>query len=309
MIISMEGGSDIPAYYSRWFYNRIKEGYVLVRNPYHPMQVTRYLLNPSVVDCLVFCTKDPEPMLERLDEIRQFGQFWGVTVSPYGKEMEPYASDKSRVLKAMQKLSGQIGIRSVNWCYGPVFLSETYTLDFHIKAFERMADILQGYVDRCVVSFMDFHEKAKRNFIGVQALPMWAQAELISAFAEIGSVHGIRICCENRELEGYGAVVEGCMNPRVIERAIGCTLAVPFEGDETGEQSGGAVGLYRTCGHGCVFCHTSYDGRTADKNRKRHNPESPFLIGGNRPGDVIEDANQCSWKKPICYSHLSVDMI
>lgn len=309
MIISMEGWLDIPAYYSRWFYNRIKEGYVLVRNPYHPPQVTRYLLDPSVVDCLVFCTKDPEPMLGRLDEIRQFGQLWGVTVSPYGKEPEPYAPDKSRVLRAMQRLSGQVGIRSVNWCYGPVCLSETYTLDFHIETFQRMADILQGYVDRCVVSFMDSHEKPKRNFAGLQALPMWAKAELISAFAEIGSAHGIKICCENRELAGYGAEVEGCMTMRAIERALGCALAVPSEKVGTEEQSRGVIGLYHTCGHGCIYCHTDYDQSGPEENRKRHNPESPFLIGGNRPEDVIEDAKQCSWKKPVCYSHLFGNMI
>lgn len=55
--------TDIPAFYSKWFINRIKAGYVLVRNPYNQSAVTRYDINPDVVDLIAFCTKNPEPMI------------------------------------------------------------------------------------------------------------------------------------------------------------------------------------------------------------------------------------------------------
>ena len=64
MILNTGSRTDIPAYYSDWFFNRIKEGYVLVRNPYNPVRVTKYLLSPEVVDVMVFCTKNPLPMLD-----------------------------------------------------------------------------------------------------------------------------------------------------------------------------------------------------------------------------------------------------
>ena len=63
MILNTGNRTDIPAFYSEWFYNRIEEGFVFARNPYNPQQVTRYLLEPETVDCITFCTKNPKPML------------------------------------------------------------------------------------------------------------------------------------------------------------------------------------------------------------------------------------------------------
>lgn len=82
--------TDIPAYFSKWFLNRIREGYVLTRNPYNPLQVTRYRLDPEVVDILCFGTKNPGPLLPHLDEIGKFRTFWFVTMNPYGRELEPH---------------------------------------------------------------------------------------------------------------------------------------------------------------------------------------------------------------------------
>ncbi len=56
MIIHASMRTDIPAFYSEWFTNRIREGYVRVRNPYDPLQVTEYSLDPEVVDLIVFCS-------------------------------------------------------------------------------------------------------------------------------------------------------------------------------------------------------------------------------------------------------------
>jgi hypothetical protein len=92
--------TDIPAYFSEWFFNRIKAGFVLTRNPYYHEQVTKYLLTPELVDCISFCTKNPAPMLDRLDEISKFRQFWFVTITPYGKEIEPNVPNKIAVMES-----------------------------------------------------------------------------------------------------------------------------------------------------------------------------------------------------------------
>lgn len=164
MIINTGNRTDIPAYYSEWFYNRIRDEVVLVRNPYFPDQITRYRLSPDVVDLLVFCTKNPEPMLGRLEELAAFRQFWYVTITPYGKDIEPGVPDKGRVMEAFKRLSGQVGIRSLVWRYDPIFISEKYPLEFHVEQFERMAQNLAGYTDQCVISFIDLYEKTRRNF-------------------------------------------------------------------------------------------------------------------------------------------------
>lgn len=105
MIIQTGMRTDIPAFYSKWLLNRIREGFVCVRNPYNPSQVTRYSLSPEVVDLIAFCTKNPAPMLPYLDELKNYGQYWFVTITPYGRDIEPNVPAKEAVMRSFQQLS------------------------------------------------------------------------------------------------------------------------------------------------------------------------------------------------------------
>lgn len=297
MIISTGMRTDIPAYYSEWFYNRIKEGFVMTRNPYYPKQVLRYQLNPEVVDCINFCTKNPEPMLERWEELRGYGQCWFVTITPYGKEIEPFVPKKEKVMESLKRLSGKAGIRAVGWRYDPVFITEKYTLDFHVKSFENMAENLKGYVDNCVISFIDLYEKTKRNFPAAREVTKAERAVIGKEFARIGRKYGIRIrtCCEGTDLEQYGADISGCMSQAVIERAIGNSLHVPKKKSVREACHcllGNDIGMYNTCGHGCVYCYANDNQEAVRQNRLLHHPASPFLIGGLKAEDQIKDAKQ-----------------
>ena len=98
MIIQTGMRTDIPAFYSKWLCNRIKEGFVLVRNPYQPQQVTRYSLDPSVVNLIAFCSKKPAPMLSHMDILKPYGMYWFVTITPYGKEIEPSVPEYEKAL-------------------------------------------------------------------------------------------------------------------------------------------------------------------------------------------------------------------
>lgn len=301
MIINTGSRTDIPAYYSEWFYNRIREGYVCARNPYYPSQVQRFRLSPDVVDCLVFCTKNPAPMLPRLNELSQFGQFWGVTITPYGKEIEPNVPDKEAVMNSLIQLSKQVGIKAVSWRYDPIFISEKYSVEFHVQAFEYMAQKLCGYVDNCVISFIDLYEKTKRNFPAAQVVSRTQREELAQEFVCIGQKYGIMIrsCCEGTELQRFGVDVSGCMTQSVLERAIGGSLQVPKSKKAVREGCdcllGNDIGTYNTCGHACVYCYANYDNETVKKNRKLHQPDSPFLIGDWLPEDEVKDAKQESY--------------
>ena len=82
MIIQTGNRTDIPAFYPDWFANRLREGYVLVRNPFNPQQVTRYLLDPAVTDLIVFCSKNPQPLLKYMPLIKPYHQYWFVTITP-----------------------------------------------------------------------------------------------------------------------------------------------------------------------------------------------------------------------------------
>lgn len=94
MILSVSKRTDIPAFYSEWFFNRIKEGFVLVRNPFNYNQVSQVKITPDVVDCIIFWTKDPKPMLERLDIIKDYKYYFQVTITPYDKTIETNVREK-----------------------------------------------------------------------------------------------------------------------------------------------------------------------------------------------------------------------
>ena len=145
MIIQTGMRTDIPAFYSEWLINRMKEGYVLVRNPYNQSQVTKYRLSPDFVDLIAFCTKNPAPMLQYMDELKPYGQYWFVTITPYGKEIEPNVPDKEKVMEDFKKLSNLVGVDSVGWRYDPILVDKEHTTDWHIEQFNTMAANLSGY--------------------------------------------------------------------------------------------------------------------------------------------------------------------
>ena len=226
MIICAGMRTDIPAFFSDWFYNRIREGFVCVRNPYYQQQVTRYLLNPDVVDCIHFCTKNPQPMEARLNEIAQFRQYWSVTITPYDRDIEPLVPDKSKVIASFQRISTNVGARAMSWRYDPIFITNKYNVDFHIQSFEKMAAQLSGYTEQCVISFIDLYAKTRRNFPQAKEVSKADQLLLGKAFAEIGQKYQIQIrtCCEGTILAPYGIDTSGCLTQPILERALGETL-------------------------------------------------------------------------------------
>ena len=298
MILNTGNRTDIPAFYSTWLRNRIRAGFVLVRNPYYPEQVFRYRIDPEVVDIIAFCTKNPAPMLPFLSELSSFRQFWHVTITPYGKEIEPAVPDKKEVLQSFRSLSEVIGPKSIAWRYDPIFLNDTYTVDSHIRSFEEMCSCLNGYTNRVVITFIDLYEKTKRNFPDVREVSSKDRLLIGRAFAEIAQKNNMKIhtCLEGTDMAQFGIDTSGCMTKRVLEEAIGEELIVP-SGTSPARKGcscllGADIGAYNTCRHFCKYCYANYDHETVLKNSAMHDPDSPFLIGHEMPGDQIRDAKQ-----------------
>ena len=303
MIINTGQRTDIPAFYSEWFANRLKAGFVMVRNPYNPISVTRYRLSPDVVDLIGFCTKNPAPMLPRMDLLREYGQYWYVTITPYGKEIEPRVPDKREVLESFRQLSEIVGPERIGWRYDPVFISDAYPAERHIRAFEYMAKALEGYTHTAVISFVDLYEKTKRNFPEVRPVDPEQRLLLGKAFTETGRQYGmtIRPCGEGDELAQFGADCGGCMTVAMYEQALGRRLKVPKfvpARKECACYLGGDIGAYNTCGHLCRYCYANYDTATVRRNMAAHDPQSPLLTGHLMPGDQVHEARQESWIDP-----------
>lgn len=229
MILQTGMRTDIPAFYSTWFINRIKAGYVLVRNPYNPLSVTRYEINPDVVDLIAFCTKNPAPMFEHMDMIKPYGQYWFVTITPYGKEIELNVPDKMQVLANFKTLSKIVGVDSVGWRYDPIFINDKYSIDFHIETFEQMARELSGYTKTCIISFIDLYKKVIINFPQARMVTKEERLKIGKAFAEIGRQYDITIkaCAEGDELVPYGVDCNGCLTQKVYETALHTKLDMP----------------------------------------------------------------------------------
>lgn len=300
MIINSGQRTDIPAFYSEWFMNRIREGFVLVRNPYNRNLVTRYSLDPKVVDVLSFCSKNPKPMIKYLDELSAYRQFWSVTITPYEKDVEPNVPDKNDVIETFKQISDRVGSRCMSWRYDPIFISSKYTVDYHIEAFENMAKKLNGYTDKAVISFIDIYAKTLKNFPQATQVKAKDRDILGREFSKIAQKNNIKIysCLEGTELEKYGIDASGCLTKAVLENAIGEVLEVPNnKGARQGCSCllGNDIGEYNTCPHMCKYCYANYDDKTVISNMKHHNPSSPLLIGELTSRDTVKQAKQYSY--------------
>ena len=313
MIINTGMRTDIPAYYSEWFFNRIHEGFVMVRNPYYQEQVTRYRLTPDVVDLIEFCTKNPAPMLPRMNELSGHGMFWFVTITPYGIDVEPNVPPKEEVMESFKKLSDIVGVNSISWRYDPIFINEKYTIEYHIKTFEQMAASLAGSTGQVVISFIDLYSKTLKNFPSAKEVTSDERLIIGKEFARIGQKYGIRVrsCFEGNDLAPFGVDASGCITKSILEKSLGTRLSIPKETNprQNGRFTcscvlGRDIGMYNTCGHMCRYCYANQDAKTVKRNMAAHIPTSPFLIGSSRPGDIVRDAVQ----EPYATGQLFLDI-
>jgi len=197
MIISASRRNDIPSYYSDWFYKRIQEGFVLVRNPMNFRQISRISLSADVVDGIVFWTKNPIPMLDRLSELEKYMYYFQFSVTPYGSDIESNLPSKTEtILPTFKKLSGLIGSDRVVWRYDPILINEKYTIDYHVRAFRKIAEELHGYTQKVTISFIDVDYRGVKSNINKLALHDFsqeAQIELASGLAEIAHSYDLTI--------------------------------------------------------------------------------------------------------------------
>ncbi len=300
MILNTGMRTDIPAFYSRWLCSRLKEGFVCVRNPYNSQQVTRYDLSPEKVDLIAFCTKNPGPMLPHMALLEPYGQYWFVTITPYGRDIEPHVPSKGQVADAFLALAGQLGPECMGWRYDPILLTERYDAEYHLRAFEQLAARLEGATRSCVISFVDLYDKVKRNF--PEARPVSREDRLLlgSELVKIAGKHGmvLRPCGEGEELAPFGADCRGCMTLELYEKALGCKLNAPRIAPQRKECAcllGTDIGQYDTCGHLCRYCYANSSAQAVRQNMGRHDPSSPLLVGYLRPEDHVHQARQEKW--------------
>lgn len=305
MIISASRRTDIPTYYSEWFFNRLREGYVLVRNPMNARQISRISLSPEAVDGIVFWTKNPVPMLSRLGELEPYPYYFQFTLTAYGRDVEPNLPGKNGVLiPAFQELSRMAGRERVVWRYDPIFLSDRYTVEYHCRYFRVLAAKLGEYTEKCTVSFLDFYRSTARNMRSLHIREMTAaqQREMMERFSEIAGEYGLYIdtCSEAISLEDLGVSHASCVDRERLERIGGYRLKVGRDRNQREECGCAAsvdIGAYDTCGNGCLYCYATDSPPRAAERVRAHRPDSPILFGTVGPEDVIREREAVSLRE------------
>lgn len=297
MILSVSRRTDIPAFYADWFFHRLQAGYVLVRNPYRFHAVSRIALSPDVVDGIVFWTKNPAPMLARLNELRDYPFYFQCTATAYSTDLEPHVPDKDHtVLPAMRRLAEMIGPERVIWRYDPVLLSQKYTIDFHRQRFTQMAKTLQGSTKRCVISFLDLYPSMQKEAarLGLRA-PDRQEAETLAAyFADIAAHNGIKAetCAENIDLTHLGIAHGCCIDKALLEKIGGFKLHTKKDLNQRpfcGCCASVDIGTYATCPGGCVYCYANRGAAAAKNAFAAHDAHAPLLLGQLLPDDIVTE--------------------
>lgn len=304
MILSVSRRTDIPNYYSEWFLNRLREGFLYVRNPMNAHQVSRIDLSPDVVDCIVFWTKNPENMLGKLEYLRDYTCCFQFTLTGYGRDIEPGLPDKrGRLIPTFQRLSEKLGKEKVIWRYDPIFINRKYTEEYHLRAFEEMAGSLAAYTERVVISFVDMYAKMRRNTAGLEIAPVPEDAmlRLAGKLAEIASANHLEIeaCAEQIDLREAGIRHGSCIDKNLIERLLGYRLTGGKDRNqrpECGCLESVEVGTYHTCLNGCKYCYANFSDAKVRESIKRYDADSPLLCGEIGPEDKVTERNVKSFK-------------
>ncbi|WP_394523751.1 DUF1848 domain-containing protein [Lacrimispora sp. JR3] len=304
MILSASRRTDIPQYYSEWFFNRLNEGYLYVKNPMNSHQISKIDLSPDQVELIVFWTKNPKPMLKRLSKLGPIPCYIQFTLTGYGREIEPGLPDKKELLRIFCQTADLIGADKVVWRYDPIFVNSRYQEDYHLRAFEQIAKALQGYTGKVTISFLDWYGKTARNMRGieVEALSEERMLRISKAMADIAGFWGMRVetCAESLDLSQAGVFPGSCIDPVLAEQILG----VPVRNRKDKNQRKGCgcmesveIGTYDTCPAGCRYCYANDSQASVKRRRLLYDVHSPLLCGRIEKGDKITERKAGSIRK------------
>jgi len=291
MILNVSGRTDIVAFYSKWFFNRLDEGFVDVRNPFNPKLVSRIYFDD--VDLFMFCTKNPLPILDRIKEIKKPILFH-ITITPYNKDIEPNVPNKKEVINAVEKLSNILGKDYVSVRYDPIFINNKYNLNYHIKAFDKLCSLLDGCVSKIIVSFIDDYKNVRKNEKTLNYREFTEEDyKLIGEnFSKSAKKYNLTVqtCFEDRNLVEYGFAKGECISHELAYILTGkkypnwkarkmqkCNCVQMVD-----------IGAYNSCKHFCKYCYANFDENKVNDNFSNHYDDSSLLVGYLNDDDIIK---------------------
>lgn len=297
MILSVSRKTDIPAYYSDWFINRLKEGFVLVQNSKNLYHVNKVNLSPKTCDMIVFWTKNPEPIIDKLDIIDELGYkyYFQFSLTPYDKKIEKNLPSKLKLIDTFIKLSEKIGKDKVIWRYDPIIISGELDINYHKSMFDLFCDKLHKYTSRCVISFQR-DDKSIEKRLGFNFIKYMSEEnikKIAKEFSNIAFKYGLElvVCQSKLDLSMYNIKHASCIDKTLIENLLGEKIEVekdPLRRKECNCVKSIDIGAINTCLSDCKHCQSNLDSNIVRFNNNRHSVKSPLIIGGYNPNCQIQ---------------------
>ena len=292
MILFVSGRCDIVAFYTPWFMNRLREGFVDVRNPFNKKLVSRIYFDD--VDLIYFCTKDPRPIIPYLKDINKPILF-NVTITPYKRDIEPNVFNKDKIIESVIKISKIVTTDNIYIRYDPVFLNDKYNLDYHIKAFNKLCNLLNGYVKHIIVSFINDYKNVRKNMGVLKVKPFNSEDYKIigTSFSSIANKYNMTVqtCFEKINLVEYGFIKGDCLGVELASRLTGKTKFKKSKirkGNLCNCVEMVDIGYYNSCKHFCKYCYANYNESDVISNHQKHKVNSSLLIGKLEEDDIIK---------------------
>lgn len=291
MILNVSARTDIVAFYSDWFINRYKEGFVDVRNPFNPKLVSRIYFDD--VDLILFCTKNPIPILNKIKLIDKPILFH-LTITPYKKDIEPNVPSKSEIIEAVKKLSSIVGKDNLYIRYDPIFICKKYSVNYHLKAFDKLCHLLNGYVNKIIVSFIDNYKNVRKNesILGFKEFNENDYKLIGEGFSKSAKANNMTVqtCFEDRNLTEYGFIKGECLS-----KELAFKLTNKVYKKWTARKEGKCecaqmvdIGVYNSCKHFCKYCYANFDEKVVINNFNTHDSNSSLLVGHLEKDDNIK---------------------
>ena len=273
--------------------NRVKDGFLLTRNPFNANQIKRISLEPKDVDAIIFWTRNPKDLIKHIPTLEKIGYrfYFQYTITGYPRAYESSTPKPANAIDTFCELSNIIGSNRVIWRYDPIILTNHLNLEEHKRLFSKIASMLTGRTQRVVISFADFYKKTAKNLEKIPDIEYYEITEsknllyeLVSHMKKVADSYGITIqsCSEDIDLEKFGVSHGKCIDDELLADIY--NLHLPYTKDKNQREACGCIksidiGAYNTCLHGCSYCYATFNEKFVLSNRKKHDPNSPFLIG------------------------------
>ncbi len=290
-VISVSRRTDIPAYYSEWFVNRIDKGFVAYPNPYSNIPVF-ISLKPEHVKAFVFWTRNPKPLfvhLDKIDDLYNKRHYIHFTINGLPNELESRNPKIDYAINSAEYLAKRYGPNYVQWRFDPIVVSNISKKDYILERFEYLCYKLNGITKRCYFSFVDMYDKTKRNFALVErennitfdtnytnmATDIKYQVALLDDMKKIARSNNIALyaCAEERIEKIEGINKAHCVDGDLIELF---SQSSGLKADPSPSRIGCGciesrdIGFYDSCPHGCIYCYANMNPEIALENARKY---------------------------------------